>query len=129
VIGMQLYKYDIKGFLQWGYNFWFSQLSKKSINPFQNTDAGYGFPSGDAFMVYPGEDGPIESLRLEVFYEGLQDMRALQLLEQTIGKESVVGILDDGLDHVLTFKKYPVDRDWLLEKREEINHMINKHCK
>src|SRR5699024_3497882 len=103
IIGMQLYKFAIKGFLQWGYNFWFSQLSRKSIDPFHNTDAGYGFPSGDAFMVYPGENGPIESLRMEVFYEALQDLRAFQLLEKVIGKERVVELIEDGMDTPLTF--------------------------
>ncbi|MEG0691564.1 MAG: hypothetical protein RR444_00590, partial [Oscillospiraceae bacterium] len=31
VIATQLFKYDIKGFLQWGYNFWYSQFSIKMI--------------------------------------------------------------------------------------------------
>ena len=129
IIGMQLYKFNITGFLQWGYNFWFSQLSKKSINPFQNTDAGYGFPSGDAFVVYPGEDGPIESLRLEVFYDGLQDQRALKLLESLIGKEEVSDLLESGLDTPITFSKYPQESAWLLNKREEINQRIAKEVK
>ncbi|WP_343755346.1 DUF4091 domain-containing protein, partial [Alkalibacterium iburiense] len=107
IIGLQLYKYNIKGFLQWGYNFWFSQLSRKSIDPFKNTDAGYGFPSGDAFIVYPGKKGPIESIRMEVFYDALQDMRALQLLESLIGKEAVIDLLEQGIDTPITFKKYP----------------------
>lgn len=124
IIGFQLYKYDIKGFLQWGYNFWWSQLSKKAINPFQNTDAGYGFPSGDAFIVYPGEDGPIESIRMEVFYDALQDQRALQLLESLIGKEEVLSILEADLEKELTFSSYPKESQWLLEKREEINQRI-----
>ena len=127
MIGMQLYKYDIKGFLQWGYNFWFSQLSRQSIDPFKNTDAGHGFPSGDAFIIYPGEEGPIESLRMEVFYEALQDMRALQLLGRLIGKERVISILEQGLDTALTFKAYPIDINWLLEKRDEINRMIARN--
>lgn len=126
MIGMQLYKHDIKGFLQWGYNFWFSQLSRGTIDPFRNTDAGYGFPSGDAFMVYPGKDGPIESLRLEVFYEALQDMRALQLLEQKVGKEQVVSMIESGLEEPLTFKRYPLDGEWLLEMRKKINRELLK---
>lgn len=124
IIGFQLYKYNIKGFLQWGYNFWFSQLSKKAINPFQNTDAGYGFPSGDAFIVYPGESGPIESLRMEVFYDALQDQRALQLLESLIGKEEVLNLLESELEEALTFKTYPKEGEWLLYKREQINQRI-----
>ena len=90
---MQLYKFDIHGFLQWGYNFWYSQYSKYPIDPFKVTDAARAFPSGDPFSVYPGEDGPIVSLRLQVFYEALQDLRALKLLESHIGREKVIELL------------------------------------
>ena len=72
IIGFQLYKFCIKGFLHWGLNFWYSQFSLYPIDPFKVTDAGFAFPSGDAFLVYPGEDGPIDSLRYEVFCEALQ---------------------------------------------------------
>lgn len=126
IIGMQLYKFDIAGFLQWGFNFWFSQLSRDSIDPFRNTDAGHGFPSGDAFMVYPGKDGPITSLRLKVFYEGLQDLRALEMLENKVGKEYVFKLLENNLSASFTFKEYPVDSNWMLKKREVINEEIAK---
>ncbi|ULL17721.1 DUF4091 domain-containing protein [Paenibacillus sp. H1-7] len=127
IIGMQLYKFDAEGFLHWGYNFWFSQYSKRPINPFQITDADHSFPSGDAFLVYPGEDGPIESIRMEVFYEALQDLRALQLLESFIGRDQVVAMLEEGLDQPITFSEYPRSMEWLLEKREQINRAITQH--
>lgn len=125
ILGMQLYKFDITGFLHWGYNFWHSQFSlQQNLNPFEVTDAAQGFPAGDPFAVYPGEDGPIISLRLEVFYEALQDLRALKLLESFIGKEEVVALLEKDLDQPITFKEYPWDETWLLKKREEINQKI-----
>ena len=86
ILGIQLYLYDIAGFLQWGYNFWYTQNSRRRVDPFKETDAGYAFPGGDAFVVYPGPDGPIESLRLKVIREAFQDLRALKLLESRIGK-------------------------------------------
>lgn len=126
VLGIQLYKYKIAGFLHWGYNFWYSQHSKKAIDPFKNTDANYSFPSGDAFLVYPGEDGPIESIRLEVLNEALQDLRALQLLESLVGREQVIALLEEGLDHEITFEHYPQDQEWYLQKREQINSKIKE---
>lgn len=63
ILGVQLYKYDIKGFLQWAFNFYYTVLSKKLANPFQTADAYGQIPAGSAYMVYPGEDGPIESIR------------------------------------------------------------------
>lgn len=124
VIGLQLYKYDIKGFLHWGYNFWLTQYAKKTINPFEHTDAGHAFASGDSFLVYPGEQGPIESIRLEVFYDALQDLRALELLEETVGKEGVVRLLEKGITEPITFSQYPRESEWILKKREEINKII-----
>ncbi|QGQ94429.1 DUF4091 domain-containing protein [Paenibacillus psychroresistens] len=124
IIGFQLYKFQISGFLHWGYNFWYTAYSLKAIDPFKITDAGYAFPSGDAFLVYPGDEGPIESIRLEVFFEALQDLRALQLLEELIGRKLVLELLESDLEEELTFKKYPTGSQWLLMKRELINRTI-----
>ncbi|MFB9329374.1 DUF4091 domain-containing protein [Paenibacillus aurantiacus] len=125
VIGLQLYKFGLQGFLHWGFNFWYSQYSRKAIDPFRVTDADASFPSGDAFLVYPGESGPIESIRLEVFTEALQDLRALELLESRIGKEAVVALLEEGLEQPITFSEYPRSAEWLLEVREKINRRID----
>lgn len=128
IIGYQLYKYDIKGFLHWGYNFYYTRLSKKAIDPYKITDAGKAFASGDSFVVYPGENlKPLNSLRLNVFYDGLQDMRALQLLEEKIGKDAVVKLMENGTDEPITFSEYPHNASWLLENREMINQEIKKH--
>ena len=45
-----------------------------AINPYLTTDADCGFPSGDAFLVYPGKDGkPEESIRLMVLQEAFRN--------------------------------------------------------
>lgn len=124
VIGLHLYKFGVTGFLHWGYNFWYSRLSRYPVDPFRVTDAGQSFPSGDPFVVYPGEDGPIESLRLAVFYEALQDLRALQLLETMIGKEETVRLIEENLAQPLAFGDYPRDRDWTRQVRERVNLRI-----
>lgn len=126
ISGIQFYKYNIAGFLHWGFNFWYARLSKKAIDPFNNTDADKGFPSGDSFLVYPGEAGPIESIRLEVFYDVLQDLRALKLLEKLIGREKVMELLEGSLEKPITFTEYPRESEWLLAKREEINEKIKE---
>jgi hypothetical protein len=124
ILGSQLYRYDLKGFLHWGFNFWYAQFSTHAIDPFRVTDAGGNFPSGDAFLVYPGPDGPLDSIRGEVFREALQDQRALQLLENLQGRNRTVALLERGLDESLTMKKYPRDADWLLKSRERCNRRI-----
>ncbi len=127
ILGFLLYRYNVKGFLHWGYNFYNLQYSVKSINPYEITDAGGSFPSGDSFVVYPGKDGnPLVSLRLKVFYDGFQDMMALQLLESKIGREKTIELLEKDLVKPLSFTDYPRDAQWLLMLRERINHLIKE---
>ncbi len=127
ITGMLLYKYQAQGFLQWGHNFWYSQYSIREIDPFKVTDAGDAFPSGDSFMVYPGKDRkPLNSLRLIVFAEALQDMRALQLLESLTSRKYALKVLEQGLDIPLSFTTYPHEEYWLREARERINREIEK---
>ena len=130
VLGCQLFKYNAKGFLQWGHNFYNSALSLKQINPFEITDADGNFPAGDAFVVYPGENGvPLPSLRLKVFYDALQDFRALKFLESLIGREKTVELLEKDLVQPLTFTQYPHSDKWQLSLRENINNMIKANLK
>lgn len=124
ILGWQLYKFGIRGFLHWGYNFWFTQHAKRAIDPYRITDAGHAFPSGDSFLVYPGEEGPVESIRLEVLREALQDLRALECLEGRIGRSRVLELIESDLVEPLTFKEYPMDPEWLLAKRQVVNRMI-----
>ncbi len=127
VLGILLYKYDAKGFLQWGHNFWYSQYSKYPIDPFKVTDAGNAFPSGDAFVVYPGENGePLNSLRHLVFYDAIQDLRALKLLESLTSRKYALEFIEKGLDVPLTFQTYPHEQQWLLDLRERVNKEIEK---
>ena len=129
ILGTQLYKYNINGFLHWGYNFYFNQFSYASVNPFMNTDGEYFTPAGDAFSVYPGPDGiPWESIRLLVFYDGIQDMRAYRLCEQLYGKDYVMGIIEDEISPI-TFRDYPLNSEYLLNVREKINRAIAEYKK
>jgi hypothetical protein len=128
VLGILLYKYDAEGFLHWGHNFWYSQYSKREINPYKVTDAGNAFPSGDAFVVYPGKNGePLNSLRHKVFYDGFQDLRALRLLEKLTSREEVLKLIEQDLDIPLSFNCYPTNQKWLLDLREKINEAIREN--
>lgn len=128
ILGTLLYKYDAQGFLHWGHNFWYTQYSKKAINPYEITDAGNAFPSGDSFVVYPGEGGkPLNSLRHLVFNDGFQDMRALRLLESLTSREYVLKFIEKDLFVPLTFRTYPHEASWLLGLRQRINEEIAKN--
>lgn len=128
VIGTQFWKYKIAGFLQWGYNFWYSQGSTHPINPYEITDGDYFVPAGDCFAVYPGAEGePIPTLHMKAFTMALSDMRAMYLAEEKCGREAVLAALEEGLDGLdggITFSKYPHDSAWVEEVRGKINKMI-----
>ncbi len=128
VLGYQLYKFGIKGFLQWGYNFYYTKLSRSLVNPFEVTDAGGEFPSGDSFVVYPADDGTAyHSIRLKVFFDALQDMAALNTLEKLTDRNTCINIIEEKGRHNLTFREYPHDEKWLLDTREEINRLIKEN--
>lgn len=125
ILGVQLYKYNIKGFLHWGFNFYNTQYSKKQINPYEVTDAGGAFPGGDSFLVYPGEQGwPEESIRLMALRQAFYDIRALSLLEEKKGRELVLSLIDEGLSQPITFAKYPHHDGYLLDLRERVNALL-----
>jgi Glycoside hydrolase 123, catalytic domain len=122
IMGLLLFKYNLAGFLHWGYNFWYSQYSIKQIDPFRVTDSGLAFPAGDPFLVYPGLDGPLDSIRHEVCFEAIQDLRALRALESAIGRDKVLEIIER--DGTLSMTEYPREPEWLLETREIINQNL-----
>ncbi len=127
IYGVQLYKYKIEGALHWGYNFYNSQYSIYNINPYITTDALGIFPSGDAFLVYPKNDGtPEESIRMMVQYEAMTDLRALQWLEELTSYDYVMRIIENELDNPITFKEYPKDANYLISLRQKINEEIIK---
>ena len=126
-IGLHLYKFNIVGFLHWGYNFYNASLSKGTINPYLDTCANYSFPAGDAFSVYPAQDGSaLESIRILSFYEALQDVRALKLAETLCGRERVIEEIERIFGEEIRFDRCAKSAKPLLEIREKINEMIAK---
>lgn len=127
VLGTQLFKFDIKGFLQWGFNFWYSHHSLMPINPYLETCGSAWVPAGDAFNVYPGSDGhAVYSLHSVHFFEALQDLRAMRLLEKKLGHDAVVALIEQDCAEPITFKKYPAGDDYILALREKINRELAK---
>lgn len=119
-LGVLLYKYNVEGFLQWGYNFYNTQYSISRIDPYKVTDAGGKFPAGDSLMVYPGKNGTtVCSLRLKVFYDAIQDISALKKLENKIGREKVLEIIGD-----IDFNNYPHDPQWIIDLRNKVNSLV-----
>lgn len=125
ILGAMLYKYDIKGFLQWGFNFYNSMESVYPIDPYQTTDADGSFPSGDAFLVYPGKNGiPEESIRMMLMDEAMNDLRAMKLLESLAGREAVMECLEFGDYEPVELHTYPRSESYLTAMRDKIHQAI-----
>ena len=126
VLGAQLFKFDIEGFLQWGFNFYYSQGSDYLIDPWLDTDNDGFTPAGDAYQVYPGRGGePVDSIRLMLIDEALADLRAMRLLESLAGRDAVIAEIDRDVSPI-RFASYPHDERWMLDLRMRINREIEK---
>ncbi len=127
IIGLQIYKFNLVGFLHWGYNYYNSQVSRYLINPYMTTSSDKAFPSGDAFVVYPMKDGPVPSIRAIVFNEALQDVDVCKMLEGYIGREAVVKMIDEAAGMDVTFKEYPRNSDYIPSLMNKMKEMIAEY--
>lgn len=125
ILAAQLFKYNIKGFLQWGFNFYNAQYSDHPVNPYLSTDGDGFVPAGDTFQVYPGAGGlPEESIRMAVTRDAMQDLRAFEMLSELESREYVTGLMDENLERAITFSQYPQQDGYLLELRTRVNAAI-----
>lgn len=125
IIGIQMFRYNIKGFLHWGYNFYNNQYSIAPIDPYRTTDGEFFAPSGDTFSVYPAPDGTAyETIHLAAFTQALRDMRALEALSEKIGRDGVNKIIDSNAGYTITFGEYPHNDEYILELREQVNNIL-----
>lgn len=129
ILGVLLYRYDIAGFLQWGFNFYNGQHSQWRIDPWQTADGSGTWPAGDPFLVYPGKNGEVvESIRGVVLREGMTDLRLLQFAETKIGRGAVLKLLEESWDGgLMTMTHYPTDPEWFGKLRKTlVNAIIEK---
>ena len=124
ILGLQCYMHNVVGFLHWGYNFWSNANSRTSINPWLVNDAVGAYPAGDAFVVYPGENGPLDSLRLEILSDGWQDYRIALLAERYAGKEAIQTLLEES--GMKDFDVYPHEPKKYIKIREKLLDLIRK---
>lgn len=112
--GFLFYRWPFRGFLHWGYNYWHASQQRALIDPFTVQDAGRWpeWAFGDPFIVYPGPDGPIDSIRWEIFGESLQDYALLQ---------AAATDRNDPLLHPLeSFQSFPKKQKWRHRARQKL---------
>lgn len=77
VIGWQTFQQNLGGLLRWSYTAW-------PEDPWANPRGDGRYRSGDLFIVYPGQAGPVNTLRWEVLRQGIQDYELLRMLREAI---------------------------------------------
>ena len=100
LLGLHLYLSDAKGFLHWGYNYYYDVLTHGIRDPFTDPCFYLGSP-GTSYVVYPGKDGkPIASQRLKVTKEAFDDYALLKTLENKIGRAAVLRMIEETVGRV-----------------------------
>jgi hypothetical protein len=90
LIPWQTHKVEAGGFLIWAMNRWTGERNKTPLSGDKiRTDwdpqgDGGGYINSTAMYVYPGVDGPISSLRLENFADGIEEYDLLQAAEAMV---------------------------------------------
>ena len=127
---MQLYKYNITGFLHWGFNYYNNRASGDAINPYLDLGGEDWVPAGDTFIVYPSQDGtPLESIRSITMDEAMQDIRAMRLAEEYTSHRAVVKAMEDALGREITFDRCTESADEMLRVRSAVNKIIAQYAK
>ncbi len=89
---------NLDGFLRWAYNSW-------PRNPFETTDFGT-WPTGDTFLVYPGN---LSSLRFEKLRDGIEEFEKVLILRARAAKtpqyRQAVERMDKELSALFTVQK------------------------
>lgn len=110
-------RYELDGFLHWGFN-----MYRHDQNPFEQSVVEHGgnnkLPAGDTHIVYPGDDGPWSSARLEAQREGTEDYELLMMLkakDKKIGDRVVRKALRSFDDYTKDMKTYRAAKKALLD--------------
>ena len=126
ILGVLIYKYGIKGFLHWGFNFYNSIVSYYKINPYVTTSSDRHHPSGDPFIVYPAKNGAYPSIRGKVTYEAIGDLDLCRTLEEYVGRDGVVKMIDELAGMDVRFDSYPLDSDFFPKLRAAMIEKIKE---
>ena len=99
LIPMLVHYFGIHGFLRWAFHLWpstpWERISWRAPH----------WPAGDMGFTYPGRDGrPVETVRYEIFRQGIQDAELINLLKKENAKLAV-SILPQVFEKIIKAKK------------------------
>ena len=125
IFGLHAFRYKLTGFLHWGFNFYYYRMSRGYFNPLLNP-CGYQQRPGASFIVYPGSDGALGSLREVYMREAITDLRALKLLESLTSYEYIISLSERHFGKNINYHTIPESAEQMTSFRETINREIAK---
>ena len=119
LLAWQQKQLNIGGLLYWDTNYWgdvTSPWGDALTTPWTGNTA-----FGDGSLMYPGQNGPVSSLRLEEISDGIDDYEYLTIAENLFGKDYIDGKISQ-LTNTLT--DYTLNDSLLANVRAEIGNDI-----
>ncbi len=129
ILPWMCWKYGAKGLLYWCVNFW-------TTNPYTNPMNTQWEQNLNGSLFYPGPDGPVGSIRLELLRDGIEDYDMITILEEELARVKADGtkpeallkegeaILQEARELTPSMREYPKEPARLVELRGRIAEMI-----
>ncbi len=141
VLAWQSFARGVQGLLYWGVNHWpgFDGRTMSPVPAAKRWPAvawNDGGRNGDGYLMYPGPDGPLGSLRLDILRDGLEDHDALVLLRDRLAaqRDRLPAVLRAEAEAALDLKPavfrsmtvYPTDGRVMAGRRAKVNELVER---
>jgi hypothetical protein len=118
------YSLDLKGILYWSTMYWRNNEIDPWVNLATYTKGGM-VCNGEGSLIYPGKpagiDGPVGSMRLNVFRDSVEDYEYFKLLESLTSRDQAVSQSSSIAKDFVTYDKNP---ESYIAKRKAVAEMI-----
>ncbi len=121
------FKYNIPGYLHWGFNFWGSNSGIVTAeNPYDDASgmivsSGNILPGGDCWISYPAYKTIYPSIRLEAMRDGIVDYELLKMFREKFPEEAREMVHTT----VYGFEHYDINIGEFRKKRREMLRMLS----
>ncbi len=141
-------KYNLAGVNFWAVMAWYNSKTGEILDMYEASPAlkirgDTVAQNGDGFLVYPGNlvsehasqddvDGPVSSIRLELFRLGIEDYKYLKLLDESLDsltsdKDEAEGLLNEALNLVKSVTQFDADSKKYDEVLGKIKTFLANH--
>ena len=126
VLGLQLYKYHAKGFLHWGYNYYYGRMCHGVFDPARDP-MGYRNIPAVSYLVYPLTNRSVAPSIREIWMrDAMNDHAALRVLEGLIGRDETVAFCENYFNTAISVFTVPTSGEQMHTFREALNREIEK---